>query len=196
MRWLKASIACIVSAVLSVVGVHFIAMPTLLRYPRIEKVMDRFAFTEIVLMLFVFLAIWFFYVQWEQKRLSVIYVYLFYSVYLFLLFVVLFTKAQRYHAVSWNPFDFLQLERVHLTEAFLNVVYFVPLGILYGMKASFREFFISALLTIIGIETIQFVFYLGTFAISDILLNLLGCWLGFRIWPMINAHFSVGKGQL
>ncbi|MGX7352480.1 hypothetical protein RU97_GL001937 [Enterococcus canis] len=165
-------------------------MPTLLRYPRIEKVMDRFAFTEVILMLFVFLATWLFYLQWERQKFSVIYSYLVYSVYLFLLFVVLFTKAKKYHAVSWNPIDFLQLERVHLSEAFLNVVYFIPLGILYGMKARVKEFFVIALLTIIGIETIQYVFYLGTFALSDIFLNLLGCWIGFQIWPLIKQRMA------
>nr|WP_324252668.1 VanZ family protein [Enterococcus faecium] len=125
-----------------------------------------------------------------RKKLSIVYLYLFFSVYLFLLFVVLFTKAPRYQALILNPIDFLMGGRLSWLEALLNVCYFIPLGLLYGMKARYREFVIVALLTIVGIEMIQFVFYLGTFAISDIFLNFIGCLLGYHLYQPLHEHFQ------
>jgi glycopeptide antibiotics resistance protein len=68
-----------------------------------------------------------------------------------------------------------------MLEALLNVLYFIPLGGLYGLKANWWEFGIIALLTILGIETIQYVFYIGTFALSDIILNFIGCSIGYSV---------------
>lgn len=119
-----------------------------------------------------------------------VYAYLVYSVYLLLLFIVLFTKAATYHAISLNPFDFLTNNPRILSEAFLNIVYFIPLGVLYGLKANWRQTCAIALITILGIETLQYAFYLGTFAISDILLNFSGCLLGFKLQAMLETHFK------
>lgn len=169
--------------------VHFVALPVLEGYPRIAQTMARFAYTESVLILFLAAVSWLFYLQWSLGKMSIVYLYLFFSVYLFLLFVVLFTKAPRYHQLNLNPFDFIWGGSLSWIEAVLNVAYFLPLGLLYGMKAGFWEFVLVSLLTILGIETIQYVFYLGTFAVSDILLNFLGCFLGYRLYQPLHEHF-------
>ena len=164
--------ALLIAVGISGLLIHFIALPVLAGYPRIAQTMERFVYTELVLISFLALVIWLFYLQWSLGKLSVVYLYLFFSVYLFLLFVVLFTKAPCYQALI------------------LNVCYFIPLGLLYGMKARYREFVIVALLTIVGIEMIQFVFYLGTFAISDIFLNFIGCLLGYHLYQPLHEHFQ------
>lgn len=178
--------------VLSIVGsvllIHELALPTLVNYPRLAHMIQRFAYTEQVLIFFLFLSMWLFFLQWQWGKFSVIYLYLVYAIYLFLLFVVLFAKAKRYHAYSFNPFDFLIWEKHTLIEAVLNVVYLIPLGGLYGLKAKRWEFVIIALTTILGIETLQYVFYVGTFGISDILLNFIGCSIGYAFVRFVRLH--------
>ena len=58
-----------------------------------------------------------------------------------------------------------------IIELILNTAYFIPLGCLYGLRAKPVEAALIALITIIGIETIQYVFYIGTFDIWDIFTN-------------------------
>lgn len=186
----KFSLMGLLSLLIGWFLVSLIAIPTLDHYIRISNVMNRFAYSEIVLTLFVSLAIWLFYIQWTLKKLSTIFLYLFYSVYFFLLFVALFTKATTYHSLTLELFDFLKLDLRTLLEAALNVSYFIPLGVLYGLKAKPWEFAWITLLTITGIETIQYVFYIGTFAISDILLNFMGCAIGYYLCQLIRPRFD------
>lgn len=175
------------SLIIAVGLIHYLALPTLMNYSRLARMIERFAYTEVTLMVFLFFSIWFFFLQWQYGKFSTIYVYLVYTVYLFLLFIVLFAKAQRYHSYSFDLFDFLLWNKRILMEAFLNVIYFLPLGGLYGMKAKPWEFIVLSLLTILGIETIQYVFYVGTFAISDILLNFIGCTIGYLfVWRIFT----------
>ncbi|WP_208422482.1 VanZ family protein [Latilactobacillus fragifolii] len=188
---LEYVLAGVVAYLISRYFVFSIVLPTLNNYPRLTRVMARFPATTLFLILFLTLTLWFGWLQWDRRQLSPIYGYLVYSVYLLLLFIVLFTKASIYHAVSLNPFDFIQKNPRILLEAVLNVVYFIPLGGLYHLKASFVEMNVIALLTILGIEILQFAFYLGTFALSDILLNWIGCLIGFGLWTLAQGHFSM-----
>uniref|UniRef100_UPI00403F2D22 VanZ family protein n=1 Tax=Candidatus Enterococcus willemsii TaxID=1857215 RepID=UPI00403F2D22 len=188
-RLLRCVVAFVLSAVIGVGLIQYIAYPTLSQYDRFIHMMDRFVYTKETLMVFVLMSCWLFYLQIEFKRFSAIYLYLFYSVYLFLLFVVLFTKAPQYHTFSWEIFDFVVKDKKTILEAMLNVVYFIPLGGLYGLKTKWWEFILVALLTIIGIETIQYVFYIGTFALSDILLNFIGCIIGYLICLKLKNQF-------
>lgn len=182
---------CMLSFLFSIVLVSWIAIPTLDQYSRFHHMIARFQYTESVLILFVWLAIWLFVLQWQIGKISTIYLYLFYSVYLFLLFTVLFTKAKNYHSLSLDPFDIFVWNKKIIMEAILNVIYFIPLGAVYAMKANKMEFVIISLLTILGIETIQYVFYLGTFAVSDIYLNFIGCIIGYSAFKILSKQFRV-----
>lgn len=184
------------SSVIAVGLIHYLALPTLMNYPRLARMIDRFTYTEETLTLFLFFSIWLFLIQWQYGKFSTIYIYLVYTVYLFLLFVVLFAKAERYRSYSFDPFDFLIWNRRILIEAFLNVVYFIPLGGLYGLKAKLWEFLILSLLTILGVETIQYVFYVGTFAVSDILLNFIGCVVGYLFIRLLVSNKIKKSGYL
>ncbi|GCF93306.1 hypothetical protein NRIC_11970 [Enterococcus florum] len=186
---MRKLISAIVSGIASYVVIYFLALPTLTRYPRLAGVMERFAFTDEALWLFLFLSLWLFYVQWERRRLSVVYLYLFYSVYGLLLFIVLFTKAQQYHSLNVNPFEMPLRTGTQAAEFLLNVVYFIPLGILYGIRASWKEAVFLSIATILGVETLQYVFYLGTFDIWDIFTNLAGCGLGYLMCAKMKVRF-------
>lgn len=189
-RSIRCIIALIISTVLGIGVIQYLAYPTLLQYDRFANVMNRFEYTKETLILFVVLSCWLLYLQIEFRHFSIIYLYLFYSVYLFLLFVVLFTKAPEYHTFNGDLFDFLVWDRGTLIEALLNLVYFIPLGGLYGLRANWLEFGLISLLTITGIETIQYVFYIGTFSVSDILLNFLGCLVGYSICLVLRKYMD------
>jgi glycopeptide antibiotics resistance protein len=178
-RFIRSVIALFVSVILGVGVIQYVAYPVLLDYPRFESVIRRFTYTKETLMLFLILSLWLFYLQLEFRRFSAIYLYLFYSVYLFLLFVVLFTKAEEYHSFDPKLWGFLVRDKKILLQAILNVLYFIPLGALFAVKANWIEFPIVSILIILGIETIQYVFYVGTFSLSDIMLNFIGCTIGY-----------------
>lgn len=184
-------LAGIISMIVGYAIIHFIAFPTLMHYPKLVGAMSRYTYTELTLIVFLAASLWLFYIQVIIGKVSIIYLYLVYSVYLFLLFIVLFAKASHYRAFILNPFDFFVMDRRVITEAALNLLFFIPLGGLYGVKARFWEFLIVSLLTILGIETIQFVFYIGTFATSDILLNWIGCLIGFEACKWIKNYMQV-----
>jgi glycopeptide antibiotics resistance protein len=184
-------LAGIVSLLIGYGVIRWIAFPTLMHYPKLAVAMSRYAYTEWTLIAFLSVSLCLFYLQIIYGKISVIYLYLVYSVYLFLLFIVLFAKASHYRAFILNPFDFLVLDCRVITEAALNLIFFIPLGGLYAVKARFWEFLVVSLLTIIGIETIQFVFYIGTFAVSDILLNWLGGVIGFKACKWLKKYMQV-----
>lgn len=75
--------------------INWIAYPVLNSYPHLASAMARFAYTKEFLIGFVTLSMWLFFVQLIYQKFTVIYTYLFYSVYLFLLFIVLFDEYRR-----------------------------------------------------------------------------------------------------
>lgn len=180
-RLLRLTAYFLISIISSVIVIHYLAYPTLVSYPRLHHAMDRFAYTQETLLFFFFLSAFLFFLQWEYRYFSAIYLYLVYSIYLFLLFVVLFGKASNYHSYSFDLFDFVVRDKRTVMEAILNTLYFVPLGGLYAFKAKPWEFVLIAFFTILGIETLQYAFYVGTFAFSDILLNFIGCTIGYTL---------------
>ncbi|MFM2489377.1 hypothetical protein ABW365_16060 [Enterococcus avium] len=61
----------------------------------------------------------------EQRKLWNIYMYLFYSCYFLLLFIMLFTKARAYHSFNLNPFELYLNNGQQITELILNTGYFI-----------------------------------------------------------------------
>ncbi|EOT39651.1 VanZ family protein [Enterococcus columbae] len=189
-KWFLAGIASIVLAYLLI---SELAYPVLMKYHHLATAMNRFAYTKLFLEIYAALSLFFLYVQWLKGKFSAIYLYLFYSVYLFLLFIVLFGKARNYHSYSLEPWDFLVWNRTTLTEALLNVIYFIPLGVLFRLGSKWWEFFLISFLVILGVETIQYVFSIGTFAVSDILLNLFGCSIGAIFYQLLSNRMAENK---
>lgn len=187
-KWLNYGGSLILAGIASYLSVEVLMREVIARSARLERVLARFDFTEMLLITIMTLALWLFYLQWLARKLWPIYWYLAYSLYACLLFVMLFTKADTSHAVSLNPLDFLNWHPGVL-EFLLNVVAFIPLGALYGARTRPWEFVIIALVTILGIETAQYVFYLGIFATSDILANFLGCTAGYLAYRHFHGYF-------
>lgn len=72
-----------------------------------------------------------------------------------------------------------------------NILIFIPCGILlpYFLKKQrrFGSFFRTCLLLILFIETSQVLTFLGSYDIDDVILNMIGCLLGYLI-------YSIGAG--
>lgn len=187
-KWLNYLGSLVVAWLVSYLVVELLMREIIARSARLERVLARFTFTELLLIGLMTLGLWLFYLQWLRRTLWPIYWYLAYSLYACLLFVMLFTKAETTHAVNMNPLDFLNWHPGVL-EFLLNIVAFIPLGAWYGERARFWEFVVIALVTILGIETAQYVFYLGIFATSDILANFLGCLAGYEIYQWFRGYF-------
>lgn len=65
-----------------------------------------------------------------------------------------------------------------------NIIAFIPMGFLIPLimrKPSFVKTIGISIVTIIGIEIIQFVTYLGSADIDDVILNMLGCVIGYMV---------------
>jgi glycopeptide antibiotics resistance protein len=74
-----------------------------------------------------------------------------------------------------------------LKEAILNLAAFIPFGVLY-YRTTQLQMAILTLLTITGIETIQYVFNVGVFSTGDIILNFIGCLIGYRIARILQKR--------
>lgn len=189
MKILKDTLSLILSILISYLLVEFLLDNIISKYPRLVGMMARFPFTDQLLVGALTLIIWLGYVQWERKHLWSSYLYLSYSMYGCLLFIMLFTKAKATHAIILNPIDFFSWDS-GILEAILNVITFIPLGVLYALRAKKWEMVFISLVTIIAIETTQYIFYLGVFSISDIICNFLGCLMGYYFYPVIKKHFA------
>lgn len=80
-----------------------------------------------------------------------------------------------------------------LFENIGNVIMFLPLGIVLrcvGIK-EIRKALIGGLITSLCIETLQFIFALGTFEVDDLLHNTLGVILGFWLVSRVNGKIQI-----
>lgn len=105
-KWLNYGGSLILAGIASYLSVEVLMREVIARSARLERVLARFDFTEMLLITIMTLALWLFYLQWLARKLWPIYWYLAYSLYACLLFVMLFTKADTSHAVSLNPLFF------------------------------------------------------------------------------------------
>lgn len=107
-----------------------------------------------------------------------------YALYFSILFFALFLKSPNsgVYGLALNPFGFLFDLLESPFEVIVNVLLFIPLGILFSLLSiSFKRTFLSSLLLIVIAEVTQFVFKLGFFDLSDVILNLLGVILGYQL---------------
>lgn len=167
----------------------YLVFPTIYHYPRLTHIMARFQYSEQTLSLFIFLSLFLFFIQLAFRKFSVFYIYLFYPVYFALLFTVLFVKTTGKQELQLSLFQFVKTANpTSNIEALLNFAYFVPLGMLYGLRANLLQTVILAAATVLGIETIQYCFQIGVFDVDDIILNVAGCLLGFFIVELFRKH--------
>ena len=82
---------------------------------------------------------------------------------------------------------------VWVYNLFGNVAVFIPLGFLLPFilrkNRSISKVLLISFLIILFAETMQLVFQVGVFDVDDILLNLVGCIIGYSIFRLINRIF-------
>ncbi len=115
--------------------------------------------------------------------------------YIFLIFssTVIFRATGETKQYDFHPFWSYDRPDL-LIENIMNVVVFIPLGLLLGMafkqmtcwKALLIGIFIS-----VSVEALQFYFMKGFSELDDVMHNTLGCFVGYVIW--IGASFAYNK---
>ncbi|WP_342578567.1 VanZ family protein [Psychrobacillus sp. FSL K6-2843] len=67
-----------------------------------------------------------------------------------------------------------------------NIIPFIPMGFLipaaFPSQRNIVKTLISCFLLILGIEILQLIFFLGSFDVDDVILNLLSCFIGFMLF--------------
>lgn len=117
------------------------------------------------------------------------------------LLILLFFRPnkQSYNSMNLIPFStvaFYLSGKVNWLISFYNLAanigLFIPYGIYLRLKSysHLKAFFIS-LLTIAGIEILQFVTHRGSLDIDDLILNLLGVYLGFILFPFVKQIVNI-----
>lgn len=84
-----------------------------------------------------------------------------------------------------------------LVENIMNVVVFVPVGLLIG--ASYRAMTWKKVIKIgiclsVGIEVLQFVFRKGFSEVDDVMHNSIGCLIGYGIYRLLTRVYSYCYG--
>lgn len=103
-----------------------------------------------------------------------------------------------YRSVNLKPFVTVKLywKLLHGENAYLvrhafinlvgNVVMFIPLGFFQPyLLVKLRKWYKTMLTTVVlilAVEVVQYVTGLGSCDIDDLLLNLVGAWLGYILW--------------
>ena len=73
---------------------------------------------------------------------------------------------------------------------FLNFFALVPFGFLLGFITDEKRSLLFTFFFILGIEIFQFFSYFGVFDIADIMLNVLGAFVGFRISKAVMPRLT------
>lgn len=75
----------------------------------------------------------------------------------------------------------------------MNVVVFVPVGVLFGLAMRRRNVWAALLFGAglsVGIEVLQFVFKKGFTEVDDVMHNTLGCLIGFGVYSMARYGYE------
>lgn len=180
----------IVGISISFASIHYVFMPLVRNYPQIFDVLKRFEFIELTLICLLFSIL---FPGWLQIMKSTIYktfIFYFYSLYSIFLFMMLFCKIKYHHQIVLIPFEFFRFNIRHIMEAALNLIYFVPLGILYRNFLCWKNLLFIGIIFIVGIETMQYLLFIGAFQTEDIIMNLSGIIIGALIVEKYMKRFT------
>lgn len=150
-----------------------------------------------------------------QSKAKIFHALFWFSVCVYLLFlmrVTLFKYASfgevlfspdRFYSRSVNliPFahDSQHIARFKL-ELFLNFLAFCPFGFLLSMQAyekkHCRFFLFLPLAVSLGVETLQYILWLGATDVTDILMNTAGGILGFLTYAVLARAFRKNREKL
>lgn len=151
--------------------------------------------TVIIMLLFAFLFVYLFYKLTNKLKFQKYIFGIGFLIYIGIIFYeTIFSRHPSNDVVGLSliPFETYQkaitIDVEYYREAFMNVVFFVPLGFLYGCLDI--EFFkkkrwliiLGSCLFSIVIEVIQYVFKLGFAEIDDVIHNTLGATIGILLF--------------
>lgn len=89
----------------------------------------------------------------------------------------------------WSYISYLRGEDEKLlTENIMNVVVFMPVGVLVGAvfrSMSWKKVLVIGMCLSVGIEVLQFVFRKGFSEVDDVMHNTLGCLIGYGLWLLV-----------
>lgn len=134
---------------------------------------------------------------------------LFFGEYLFIVYGLTFIfrkaspKVSHYLTPFWSYKRlFLEEPPLLLDEIIMNVVLFIPVGLLLGSiatkdlkKRQWLVVFLLGFCLSIGIELLQMLFKKGSFEIDDIIHNTIGCLLGFAAWKGFEKMLETIKNR-
>ena len=93
----------------------------------------------------------------------------------------------------WSYRDYFNgVDRSLLAENIMNIVVFVPVGLLAGAtfrSMSWKKVLVIGICLSVGIETLQFVFRQGFSEFDDVMHNTLGCLIGYGIMTILRIIF-------
>ncbi len=96
----------------------------------------------------------------------------------------------------WSYRAIMDGKEQYLAENIMNIVVFVPVGILFGIAMRSRNVWVALLLGAglsVGIEVSQFVFKKGFTEVDDVMHNTLGCLIGYGVYSIgkyVDERFS------
>ena len=89
----------------------------------------------------------------------------------------------------WSYFWYFRGENDKLlTENIMNVVVFMPVGVMVGAvfrSMSWKKVLVIGMCLSVGIEVLQFVFRKGFSEVDDVMHNTLGCLIGYCLWRLV-----------
>lgn len=141
----------------------------------------------------------------NRNRILDVLLYIVFGFYLFLLFAILFRTTHQIRNLNIIPFrsiisyvtgyDFITgIEGNEVLRAFAisniggNIIIFIPLGIyitLLTHNSKFTKTILWVFLFSLAIEIVQYIFKLGICDIDDVILNVLGGFIGTGIYKML-----------
>ena len=90
----------------------------------------------------------------------------------------------------WSYRDYFNgIDRRLLAENVMNIVVFVPVGVLVGAtirSVTWKKVLLIGMCLSVGIEVLQLVFRKGFSEVDDVMHNTLGCLIGYGIYRVIR----------
>ncbi len=115
---------------------------------------------------------------------------LLYFIYFLALFYLLFLKTLVPRVYHLTPFFARELYWGSHFVPIMNLLMFIPLGLLFSSRLSNL---LLCLLTLFSVESIQYFGYLGVFDLGDITLNMLGILIGTAIHQLPQFQTIIKK---
>lgn len=136
---------------------------------------------------------------WKGRRAGNYIVWLLLVEYSFLLYcsTVIYRKMlpeKRFDLMPfWSYRAIMDGKEQYLAENIMNVVVFVPVGVLFGIAMRRRNVWAALLVGAglsAGIEVLQFVFNKGLAEVDDVMHNTLGCLIGYGLYASIRYGYE------